>query len=88
MRAHFCSFLRKMKGSTAEAGGPPPIHKDLELEDNETLCKVPLFGLLGPLHSMPLLGVKPATSRLRAVAPAPTAKPLQGSPKFATLRAA
>ena len=53
MYAHFCSFLRKMKRSTAEAGGPPPVHKDLKLEDNETLCKVPLFGLFGPLQHAP-----------------------------------
>ena len=30
MCAHFCSFLRKMKGSTAEAGGPPPREAERE----------------------------------------------------------
>ena len=33
--AHFCPFLRKMKGSTAKAGGPPPIHKDIKIGGGE-----------------------------------------------------
>ena len=70
-----------MKGSTAEAGGPPPMHEDLELEDNEILCKVPFLGLLGPLQHAPIR-CEASSQSAKGSRPCFSCKALAGGPQI------